>query len=80
MQYLVRIAKTIIYGWLAIILACNIYGVETIFSFIPNIKVTHNSGELQFLLDKRTLQFTFHLAILEALDNYLTIRNKYKKK
>ncbi|OXS70242.1 hypothetical protein B1B04_18960 [Lysinibacillus sp. KCTC 33748] len=76
MQFLVRFTKFVFYVCLAIILACNIYGVETVLSFIPNIKITKNNGDLQLVLDKKILLFTFTLAILEAIDNFLAIRRK----
>lgn len=76
MQSIVRYIKAIVYAWLAIIIGCNVYGVESVFGFIPNITFASNNGELRFYLDGEILKFTFYLAVLEAIDNYHAIRIK----
>ena len=77
-QYVVRRFKAMIYAWLAIILCCNIHGVEAVFDFIPSVTVTSNNGELQIYLNEKILVYTLYLAVLEAIDNYLTISIKRK--
>ena len=68
--------KFIIYTYLGIILALNLFGIETVFSFfVPDISIpSEKEGELKFIIDENILKLTFAAVVLEALDNLFSLR------
>lgn len=72
---IVKSWKVCIYALLALILGCNIYGVETVFGFfIPDITITPDKeDDVKFFIDESILKYTFYAVILEVIDNILSL-------
>ncbi len=68
-----KVAKFIIYIMLACILFVNAFGLQEIYSGIPQIYVK-DSNKYQIMLDSEVIKLTLVLALLEALDNILSIK------
>ncbi|MBG9692711.1 hypothetical protein [Lysinibacillus sphaericus] len=68
--------KIIVYTLLGIILAFNLFGIETVFSFlIPDISIPlEKEGELNFIIDENILKLTLAAVVLEALDNLVSLK------
>ncbi|WCH45790.1 hypothetical protein [Lysinibacillus sp. OF-1] len=74
--FIIKGWKILVYSFLGIILALNLYGIETVFSFfVPDISIpSEKEGELKFIIDENILKLTFAAVVLEALDNLFSLR------
>lgn len=70
-----KVAKFFVYTMLACILFVNVFGLQEIYSGIPKIYVKE-SNQYQIMLDSEVIKLTLILALLEALDNALSIMLK----